>query len=110
MFYHTYTCDKKHMYGIFMGETIQRIQKAVEIPSDVARKVPILTIIGSEELTLENYRGILEYTEKVIRVQTKTGQIRIAGVSLNIDCYTNEEMCVVGQIHLIEYLSDPCGG
>lgn len=107
---HTYTYDKKHMYGIFMGETFQKLQKTAEIPSDVALKVPIITMVGFQNLTVENYRGILEYTSKLIRIQTKTGQIKICGNALHIEYYTNEEMKVTGQMTQIEYQLETDGG
>ncbi|MDD3403279.1 MAG: YabP/YqfC family sporulation protein [Hespellia sp.] len=93
-----------------MGDTFQKLQKAAEIPSDVAQKVPILTMTGFHEFIIENYRGILEYTSKLIRIQTKTGQIKINGIDLNIEYYTNEEMKVTGIISLIEFQAEKNGG
>ena len=40
-------------------------EKAAEmsgVPKDVAMGLPILTITGTDELCVENYRGITEYT------------------------------------------------
>ena len=66
--------------------------------------VPVLHITGREEIRLENYRGIQEYTEELIRIQTRTGQIRLTGKRLNVEYYTNDEMKVTGWIQSIEYL------
>lgn len=52
---------------------------------------------------ISNYKGILEYEDSFIRVQTKTCRIRITGVRLAIDYYTNEEMKITGSIDTIEY-------
>ena len=49
------------------------------MPKDVVLGVPVLSMLGREELYIENYRGILEYTEELIRVQTKKGQIKVTG-------------------------------
>lgn len=108
--YHTYTYYKKHVYGIFMSEAFQKLQEKVEIPSDVSMKVPIITMIGFQSLTIENYRGIIEYNSKYIRIQTKIGQIKLCGCHLNIEHYTCEEMKVIGQISQIEYQPDTDGG
>lgn len=75
-----------------------------ELPKDVVLGVPMLTMMGQTELCIENYRGITEYTELLIRVQTKYGQIRITGNHLNVDYYTNDEMKITGHITMIEYL------
>ena len=74
-------------------------EKAAEmsgVPKDVAMGLPILTITGTDELCVENYRGITEYTDQIIRLQTRCGQIKII-------YYTNDEMMIHGHIRTIEY-------
>lgn len=56
----------------------------------------IVTVTGRGEAVISNYKGILEY-EVLYPVQTKTCRIRITGVRLAIDYYTNEEMKNNGQ-------------
>ena len=80
-----------------------RVAKAYEMPKDVVLGLPILTITGQSELSLENYRGIQEYTDTLIRVQTKTGQIKLHGTCLKVEYYTNDEMKVTGRLQSIEY-------
>ena len=63
----------------------------------------IVTVTGRGEAVISNYTGILEYEDSFIRVQTKTCRIRITGVRLAIDYYTNEEMKITGSIDTIEY-------
>lgn len=75
------------------------------MPKDVALGAPILTVTGQTELMVENYRGILEYTEIMVRVQTKAGQIKITGKRLQIDYYTNDEMKITGRVRQIEYIN-----
>ena len=74
-----------------------------EVPKDVAMGFPVLTMIGQMELNIENYRGIIEYTDVLIRIQTKAGQLRINGRVLSIAYYTNDEMKINGRIDSIEY-------
>lgn len=80
-----------------------RVSDAVNIPKDVILGVPIIRMLGQEEFYIENYRGILEYTDTMIRVQTKIGQIQLFGKRLEILYYTNDEMKVVGYIEKLEY-------
>lgn len=82
---------------------INRMADVANMPKDVVLGVPIITMTGQMEVSVENYRGILEYTDLLVRVQTKIGQIKIVGTSLQIDYYTNDEMKVSGHIDLIEY-------
>ena len=55
------------------------------------------------EMRIENYRGLIEYTDQLVRVQTKIGQIRITGNHLQVDSYTNDDMKITGKIQNIEY-------
>ena len=80
-----------------------RVSDAANIPKDVILGVPIVRMVGQEELYIENYRGILEYTDTFIRVQTKIGQIHLFGKKLEIIYYTNDEMKVVGHIESLKY-------
>lgn len=93
------------MCGIFMDKKNlkSRITDAAGMPKDVILGVPIVTVIGQNETCIENYRGILEYTDKLIRIQTKLGRIHILGRQLQIEYYTNDEMKIVGHITVIEY-------
>ena len=67
-----------------------------EIPKDVLPGLSVLTVTGNVELTLENYRGILEYTGELVRVQVKGGQLKVTGEHLMISYYTNDEMKMTG--------------
>ena len=81
-------------------------EKAAEmsgVPKDVAMGLPILTITGTNDLCVENYRGMTEYTDQIIRLQSKSGQIKSTGKKLEVIYYTNDEMKIHGHIRTIEY-------
>ena len=79
-----------------------KLSDAAGMPKDVTLGIPIVTLAGREELSIENYRGIIEYTEELIRVQTKPGQMKINGRHLQIQYYTNDEMKIIGKITSLE--------
>lgn len=80
-----------------------RITDATGIPKDVVLGVPLVTVIGQNETCIENYRGILEYTDKLVRVQTKLGKIHVVGRGMQVEYYTNDEMKIIGHISAIEF-------
>lgn len=80
-----------------------RITDAAGMPKDVILGVPIISVIGQNEASIENYRGILEYTDKLIRIQTKLGKIHVTGRGLQIEHYNNDEMKITGNITIIEF-------
>ena len=76
----------------------------LELPKDLMLGAAIVTITGRKEVLVENYKGIIEYTQESIILQGKTGQISISGCGLVIDYYTNEDMKIIGNIRCISYL------
>lgn len=93
------------MCGIFMDkkDLKTRITDASGMPKDVMLGSTLVTLIGQTEACIENYRGILEYTDKLIRIQTKTGRIHVTGRCLQIEYYNNDEMKIVGHITVVEF-------
>ena len=81
----------------------ESLSERFKLPSDMLAGAPIIMATGRHQLTLENYKGIIEYTGSVIRVQTKTCKICIEGKKLNIDYFTNDEMRISGTIDSIRY-------
>lgn len=83
----------------------EKIINTLELPKDLMLGAPIVTVTGRKELVVTNYKGILEYEDSFIRIQTKTCRIVISGVHLAIDYYTNEEMKITGFFEAIQYES-----
>lgn len=73
------------------------------LPKDLMLGAPVVTVTGRTEAYIENYRGIIEYTQSRIKLQTKTCVIEVEGSSLNIGYYTNDEMKITGHISKILY-------
>ncbi len=83
----------------------EKMVNNLELPKDLMLGAAILTVTGRKEALISNYKGILEYEDSFIRVQTKNCRIRITGAHLAIDYYTNEEMKITGYIDNIQYES-----
>ena len=81
------------------------ISEALELPIDIMMDLPRLTIIGNMEIALLNHKGIIEYTEKIIRINTKSGVFKIIGEGLEIKTILSEEIIIVGEIQSIEIIS-----
>lgn len=70
---------------------------------DIMYGAVIITAMGRNQVLVENYKGIIEYTQEKIRLQTKTCQVTIQGKRLMVEYYTNEEMKITGYIQGIIY-------
>ena len=82
----------------------EKLASAASMPKDVVLGASVVTMLGRNEVSIENYRGIIEYTDTLIRVQTKSGQIRLTGKRLQIEYYTNDEMKVTGALHTLKFI------
>ena len=78
--------------------------ESLKLPKDICLGALKVTLTGNREAWIENYRGILEYTEGLILLQAKTCQVCFEGSCLSIDYYTNEDMQISGCISCIRYL------
>ena len=81
-------------------------QKVLEqdIPAEVVFKETLITLVGHAELWVENYKSLLEYSEKKILLQTGKALIQIEGERLIISHYMEEHMMICGNIRSITYL------
>ncbi len=77
---------------------------SLQLPRDVCTGAVRVTLTGNGEAWIENYKGILEYTEQMILLQTKTCQVCFEGNRLSIDYYTNEHMKINACIQCVRYL------
>lgn len=80
------------------------IMDSLQLPKDILRGDMRITLTGNREVWIENYKGILEYSEECILLQGKNGRVQFEGKRLTIDYYTNEDMKLTGRILSIKYL------
>lgn len=81
-----------------------RLSDMLELPREIVLNLPLINIIGNEELTIENYKGVVEYAEERIRINTSRGIIKIEGKKLTLKQITAENISVSGVITKFEYL------
>ena len=82
---------------------LETISDTISIPQEIMSGATMLSIHGRNSLLLENYKKILEYSDTVIRVQTRQYYINIFGNDLRIQYYTKEEMKINGVFLKIEF-------
>ena len=85
------------------NKRMTRLNEILEIPKEVSSNVPKITILGFEEMLIENYKGILEYEDIFIRISTHIGIINISGFNLNLNQMTEDDILVSGKIENVEF-------
>lgn len=79
----------------------RRIDRWLEMPTEIVSNEPKITIIGFNEILIENYKGILEYEDIYIRINTHIGIININGFNLNLEQISEDDISVKGKIDSI---------
>lgn len=79
-----------------------RIDRILEMPQEVYTDMPKITIAGFNEIIIENFRGILEYEDYYIRINTSLGMVSINGYELKLENMTNDDIKVNGKVESIE--------
>lgn len=81
-----------------------RLSDSLKLPADLSHGDILISITGLKEVFIENYKGIVEYTDTNILLASKNGQVALAGKRLTITYYTNDEMKIEGTLDSIKFL------
>lgn len=79
-----------------------RFNQMLEMPREIDNKEPKITIISFDEILIENYKGILEYEEFFIKIDTEKGTVNINGYKLTLEQITEDDIGIKGTIKSIE--------
>ena len=74
---------------------------ALELAPDLDGGETKISLTGSGEAVIENYKGILQYTDSEILIQSLRGKVLLRGRNLEIVWYTSLEMKITGSIFSI---------
>lgn len=84
-----------------MGK-FSKIDKILEMPKEIYLDIPKITLIGFDEVIIENFKGILEYEEYYVKINTSLGVLDINGFDLKLENMTNDDIKVSGKIEKID--------
>ena len=81
----------------------EKVASALALPKEIALDLPVVTATGRGELTIENYKNLLEFADTQIRIRTREGTITVTGEHLVLRQITTENLLVAGRIVSILY-------
>ena len=82
----------------------EKIAEALDLPLDILCDIPRSELMGNSQLNIENIRGVLDYNESSIKVNTTVGIIKIEGDELFIDNISDENIFIKGRIIRMEFM------
>lgn len=86
------------------GNKAERVAEILDLPLDVVSDIPRSEIMGNCQLSIENIRGILDYNENCIKINTTVGIVKIDGDDLLIDSISDESIFIKGRIIRLEFI------
>ena len=79
----------------------KQVVTALERAPDLDGGETKISLTGSGEAVIENYKGILQYTDSEILIQSLRGKVLLRGKNMEIVWYTSLEMKITGAISSI---------
>ena len=87
---------------------LEKMKSAVsdifELPKEIMLNLPKISMIGNNQMLVENHKGVIEYTPQRIRVNSSIGVIRIQGSEMNLKNIAADDIMIIGEIKIIEFL------
>ena len=82
----------------------QRLGALLDIPDDVTMNVTRITMIGRHHLLIENHKGVIEYTDTLLRICVDEGELCVSGTGLTLSAVEAEQVEVKGTVAVMQYV------
>ena len=82
----------------------QQIGALFDIPDDITMNVTRITMVGRHHLLIENHKGVIEYTNALLRIHVDEGELCISGTRLLLSVIEPEQVEVQGTITVMRYV------
>jgi sporulation protein YqfC len=84
----------------------QWISDKLELPEDVMMDLPRITMIGQVHIYIENHYGVLQFSDEVVRLKLRHGQLLIKGKSFVLKIILRDELLLEGKIDQVLFIED----
>lgn len=74
----------------------------LDLPADIVAGLPKMELVGFTEFSLEPHKGLLEYADHEILLDSAAGQICVKGQNLTIKLMNQVRITVAGTIWSVE--------
>jgi sporulation protein YqfC len=76
----------------------------LDLPKEVSLDIAYITMTGNLGITIENYRGIISYDDKALKINTKDSILKVEGEEMVLSLITEEILSVSGIIKKVEFI------
>ncbi len=83
----------------------EKLSDIMNIPDELICGTPRIEFDSNKSVWIENYKGIIEYSDTVVRINTSDFIIALSGINLTISSISPEDVCIAGNISSVEFKS-----
>lgn len=87
-----------------LEEMKSTVSEMFELPKEITLNLPKISIIGNNQMLIENHKGVIEYTPQRIRVNSSIGVIRIQGSDMKLKNIAADDIMIIGEVKEIEFI------
>lgn len=84
---------------------LRRIMKSLDVPDELIMDVTKMTMLGNQQLLIENHRGIVVYTSDLVKVNIHGAMLIVRGCELTLENFQHDQILIEGNIVEIQYQS-----
>ncbi len=82
----------------------KRIRETLTSTAEAFSTSPTIEIASNRQATIQGSKGIIEYTEELIRISLANMEVRFYGEGLCIGCLSQDSLEIKGKISRLEYI------
>jgi len=81
----------------------EKMTNLLSLPKEIALNLPLIQATGRNEVNIENYKNLIEFTDTKVRINTTSGALTIEGQNLNLKQITTEHILITGKIEKMNW-------
>ncbi len=84
----------------------EKLADSIDMSKEIILDSAKIIFIGHREVTVENYKSIIEYTDSKIILDSKPSKLKFEGENLEVKTITQEFLYITGKILKLEFQTE----
>lgn len=97
--------NKKNAMAKAASKAAMKATKALDLPVDLVAGMVHFEFSSNREVVIEGCRGVLEYDENIVCIDTGKMTVRFMGRDLQLRNYVDQSVTIDGFINSVEFLT-----
>lgn len=80
---------------------LEAVAVSAQLPTEPIPGLPLVELAGERRVLVENHRGVVQYSDREIRIKVSYGHISVSGSGLTLAKMTKQQLVITGCIHAV---------